>query len=99
MCKYVCEKLCVRICGGGGGGGGGRDDEGAIMVSEVNMEEEEEDAYKEEKQEVPALSEKLRLVVVVTCGALRLSRMEVAYIAARWTPSNPAKRLSSVVAP
>lgn len=49
MCKYVCEKLCVRTCGGGGGGGGGRDDEGAIMVSEVNMEEEEEDAYKEEK--------------------------------------------------
>lgn len=93
MCKYVCEKLCVRTCGGGGG----RDDEGAIVVSEVNMEEEEEDAYKEEKQDVPTLSEKLRLVVV--CGALRLSRMEVAYIAARWTPSNPAKRLSSVVAP
>lgn len=47
MCKYVCEKLCVRTCGGGGGGGE-RDDEGGIMVSEVNMEEED-DAYKEEK--------------------------------------------------
>lgn len=94
MCKYVCEKLCVRT---GGGGGGGRDDEGDIMVSEVNMEE---DAYEEEEEEDPALSEKLKLVVVVVvfCGALRLSRMEVAYIAARWTPSNPAKR-SSVVAP